>query len=155
MYIQYHTGCSLVAFFVTDTLIWSLGITNHMSMRLYNSKYQNDILGKAKTSKIPNMGWEDIAQEFDIALWQKLSKFQGRNGASERTFAQRIMQTTLIDLSRGANRKKRIIDSNHLSMDELMEKGENGEAGFDVEDPNWQRVFAQNIQNPNHPIFLG
>ena len=125
-----------------------------MSMRLYNSKYQDDILGKAKTSRIPNMGWEDIAQEFDIALLRKLPKFQGRNGATERTFAQRIMQTALIDLSRTANRKKRTIDSNHLSLDELMERGENGEAGFDVEDPNWQRVFAQNIPNPTHPIFL-
>jgi DNA-directed RNA polymerase specialized sigma24 family protein len=122
-------------------------------MRSYNSKYQNDILGKAKTSRIPNMGWQDIAQMLDIALWRKLGGFQGRNGASERTFAQRIMRTALMDLGRTANRKKRIIDSNHSSLDELMEKGGNGEAGFDVEDPNWQRVFVRNIQNPTHPVF--
>jgi len=124
-------------------------------MRLYNSKYKDDILGKAKTSRIPNMDWQDVAQTLDVALWRKLPSFQGRNGASERTFAQRIMQTAIMDLGRTANRKKRIIDSKHLSLDELMERGENGEAGFDLEDPNWQRVFAQNIPNPTHPIFLG
>lgn len=93
-----------------------------MSMRLYNHKYQNDILGKAKTTRIPNMEWQDIAQELDIALWQKLSKFQGRNGASERTFAIKVMWNKITDLAKYANRQKRFIDSYHLSLDELMEK---------------------------------
>lgn len=93
-----------------------------MSMRLYNQKYQDDILGKAKTSRIPGMEWQDVAQELDIVLWQKLGKFQGRNGASERTFAIKVMRNKIIDLAKAANRQKRTIDSYHLSLDELMEK---------------------------------
>ncbi|OGY44053.1 MAG: hypothetical protein A2820_00685 [Candidatus Buchananbacteria bacterium RIFCSPHIGHO2_01_FULL_40_35] len=93
-----------------------------MSMRLYNHKYQDDILGKAKTSRIPNMEWQDVAQELDITLWQKLSKFQGRNNASERTFAVKVMRNKILDLVKFANRQKRFIDSYHLSLDELMER---------------------------------
>ncbi|OGY51986.1 MAG: hypothetical protein A3A02_03435 [Candidatus Buchananbacteria bacterium RIFCSPLOWO2_01_FULL_39_33] len=91
-------------------------------MRLYNHKYQDDILGKAKTSRIPNMEWQDVAQELDITLWQKLSKFQGRNNASERTFAVKVMRNKILDLVKFANRQKRFIDSYHLSLDELMER---------------------------------
>ena len=91
-------------------------------MSLFNSKYQDDILGKAKTYRIPNMEWQDIAQELDIILWQKLGKFQGRNNASERTFAIKVMRNKIIDLAKAANRKKRLIDSYHLSLDELMER---------------------------------
>ena len=93
-----------------------------MSMRLYNFRYQDDILGKAKTSRIPNMEWQDVAQELDITLWQKLSKFQGRNNASERTFAVKVMRNKILDLVKFANRQKRFIDSYHLSLDELMER---------------------------------
>ena len=91
-------------------------------MRLFNSKYQDDILGKAKTYNIPNMEWQDVAQELDIALWQNLGKFQGRNNASERTFAMKVMRNKIIDLAKTANRKKRLIDSYHLSLNELMER---------------------------------
>lgn len=91
-------------------------------MRLYNSKYQDDILGKAKTSHIPSMEWQDVAQELDIALWRKLGKFQGRNNASERTFAIKVMRNTILDLVKFANRQKRQIDSYHFSLDELMER---------------------------------
>ena len=91
-------------------------------MRLYNFRYQDDILGKAKTSRIPNMEWQDVAQELDITLWQKLSKFQGRNNASERTFAVKVMRNKILDLVKFANRQKRFIDSYHLSLDELMER---------------------------------
>lgn len=90
-------------------------------MCFYNSKYQDDILGKAKTSHIPNMEWQDVAQELDITLWQKLGKFQGRNNASERTFAIKIMRNKILDLVKSANRQKRFIDSYHLFLDELME----------------------------------
>lgn len=92
-------------------------------MSLYNQKYQDDILGKAKTSRIPSMEWQDVAQELDIALWQKLGKFQGRNNASERTFAIKVMRNTILDLVKFANRQKRQIDSYHFSLDELMEQG--------------------------------
>ena len=92
-------------------------------MSLYNTKYQKDILGKAKTSHIPNMEWQDVAQELDITLWQKLGKFQGRNNASERTFAVKVMRNKILDLAKAANCKKRMIDSYHLSLDELMEQG--------------------------------
>ena len=91
-------------------------------MRLYNSKYQDDILGKAKTSRIPSKEWQDIAQELDITLWQKLGKFQGRNNASERTFAIKVMRNKIVDLAKAANRQKRRIESYHLWLDELMEQ---------------------------------
>lgn len=94
-----------------------------MSIGLYNHKYQDDILGKAKSSRIPSMEWQDIAQELDIVLWQKLGKFQGLNNASERTFAIKVMRNKIIDLAKAANRKKRLIDSYHISLDELMEQG--------------------------------
>lgn len=95
---------------------------NYMSMKFFNTKYQNDIIGKAKTTNIPNMDWQDIAQELDIALWQNLPKFKGLNNASERTFAITVMRNKIIDLSKFANRQKRLIDSYHLSLDELMDK---------------------------------
>ena len=91
-------------------------------MRLYNFKYQDDILGKAKTYQIPSMEWQDVAQELDITLWQKLGKFQGRNNASERTFAVKVMRNKILDLAKFTNRQKRFIDSHHLSLDELMER---------------------------------
>ena len=124
-----------------------------MSMRLYNSKYQDDILGKAKTSHIPSMEWQDVAQELDITLWQKLGRFQGRNNASERTFAIKVMRNKITDLAKAANRQKRLIDSQHLSLDELMENTNKDGKSFDAEDPNWQREFVLNLQNPKHPIF--
>ncbi|MCL6096288.1 MAG: hypothetical protein M1444_01195 [Patescibacteria group bacterium] len=97
-----------------------------MKIHYYNQKYENDILGKAKTTHISGLDWEDIAQELDIALWKNLSKFQGRNNSSERTFAQKIMRNKILDLAKAANRQKRTIDSNHylFSQLELTEFGQ-------------------------------
>lgn len=92
-----------------------------MSINLYNQKYTNDIVGKAKTSHIAGLDWEDIAQELDIALWKNLDKFQGRNNASERTFAVRIMRNKILDLAKTVNRQKRFIDSHHLLFSQLEE----------------------------------
>lgn len=96
-----------------------------MRIKFYNQKYVNDILGKAKTTTVPGLDWQDIAQEFDIALWKNLNKFQGRNNASERTFAVRIMRNKILDLVKTANRQKRFIDSHHFlfSQFEETEKG--------------------------------
>ena len=88
-------------------------------MRLYNQKYANDILGKARTTSIPGLEWQDVAQELDVTLWKNLSKFQQRNSASERTFALRIMRNRIFDLARFANRQKRFIDSHHLLFSQL------------------------------------
>lgn len=98
-----------------------LGIRNHMRMRFYNQKYTNDIVAKAKTSRITGFDWQDIAQELDITLWKNLGKFQGRNNASERTFAVRIMRNKIFDLAKTANRQKRFIDSHHLLFSQLEE----------------------------------
>ena len=83
--------------------------------------YENDIVAKAKTYSIPNMDWEDIAQELRLAIWLNRNKFNPKR-ASQRTFVMRIMKNKIIDLARAANRKKRLIDSYHLSLDELQEK---------------------------------
>lgn len=90
-------------------------------MLFFNQKYASDILGKAKTTAIVGLEWQDIAQELDIALWKNLNKFQGRNNASERTFAIRIMRNKILDLAKGINRKKRYIDSHHLLFSQLEE----------------------------------
>lgn len=84
--------------------------------------YENDIVAKSKSYNIPNMEWQDIAQELRILLWQKLDKFEGKNNAKERTFAIKIMRNKIFDLFKAANRKKRLIDSYHLSLDEITEK---------------------------------
>ena len=91
----------------------------------YNNQYKADIEGKAKTAEVPGMDWEDIAQELDIALWLGLSKHQGRNGASERTFAQVIMRNCIIDLRKAAFRDKRLANARCTTFSELelMEPG--------------------------------
>jgi len=89
--------------------------------------YENDIVAKSKTYSIPNMDWEDIAQELRLAIWLNRNKFNPER-ANKRTFAIRIMRNKIIDLARTANRKKRLIDSYHLSLNELQEK-ENREFG--------------------------
>ena len=88
-------------------------------MKYYNNQYRADIEGKAKTNYIPGMAWEDIAQELDIALWRGLPKHQGRNGASERTFAQAIMRYRIINLKKAALRYKRLADSRCVTFSEL------------------------------------
>lgn len=90
-----------------------------MSMRFL--LFEKDIVAKAKTYSIPGMDWEDIAQELRLALWLNLPKFQPGK-ASERTFANRIMENKIKDLAKFTNRKKRWIDSHYISLDELMEK---------------------------------
>lgn len=102
-----------------------------MRIHFYNQKYQNDILGKAKTTDISGLDWQDIAQELDIALWKNLNKFQGRNNSSERTFAQKIMRNKILDLAKAANRQKRKIDSYHYLFSQL-ELTENGQLLLDL-----------------------
>ncbi|MCX6734506.1 MAG: hypothetical protein NTZ25_01185 [Candidatus Peregrinibacteria bacterium] len=84
-------------------------------------RHEDDIVAKAKHFQIPGYDWEDIAQELRIALWRKLPKFLAKK-ASERTFADRIMRSRIIDLNRTANRQKRFLDNNHLSYEDLAEK---------------------------------
>jgi DNA-directed RNA polymerase specialized sigma24 family protein len=88
-------------------------------MQYYNHKYTKDITAKAKTNYVPGLDWQDIAQELDIALWRGLPKFQGRNKAKERTFAQTIMRNRIIDLKKAANRQKRMLDKDHVLFSEL------------------------------------
>ncbi len=83
--------------------------------------YEKDIVGKAKNSIVPSMEWQDIAQELRITLWQKLDKFQGKNGAKERTFAIAVMRNRVLDLNKAAHCKKRLVDSYHFSLEELIE----------------------------------
>lgn len=105
-----------------------------MRIRFFNHIYSDDILGKAWTFRIPGLDPEDIAQELDIILWQKLRKFRGNNGASERTFAVRVMQNRLLDLAKAANRKKRYGDSHHFVFSQLSAQEAN-QIGLDSEEP--------------------
>lgn len=103
-------------------------------MTFFNGTYATDIEAKAKTTLIPGLDWQDIAQELDIALWRGLPKFQGRNKAQERTFAQRVMRNRILDLAKSANRQKRYLDSYHLLFSEI-EAWENGEAVLESAQP--------------------
>lgn len=105
-----------------------------MRIRFFNNQYKNDILGKARTAHIPSMDWQDIAQELDIALWLNLSKFQGKNHSSERTFAVKIMQNKILDLVKAVNRQKRFFDSHHLVFSQL-EETEAGQLKLDLARP--------------------
>lgn len=85
----------------------------------HNNHYAADIEGKAKTNYIPGMTWEDVAQELDIALWLGLPKYQGKNGAGERTFAQSIMRNRIINLRKAAYRNKRLANAHSITFSEL------------------------------------
>ncbi len=96
-----------------------------MKITLSASEFQKDIIAKSKSTHIPGMDWEDIAQELDIHVWQKRKKFDSAK-ASERTFVVRIITNKIRDMARRANAKKRTTDKNAVSLDELIE------SGFDV-----------------------
>jgi len=83
--------------------------------------FQKEVKAKAKTYKIPGLDWEDIAQELNIHLWLKRDKYNPGRKASPKTFVQRILTNKLRDLARITKAKKRYIDYNHLSLEELME----------------------------------
>lgn len=105
-------------------------------MHYYNQKYAADITAKAKSNFVPGMDWQDIAQELDISLWRALPKFQGRNQAKERTFAQSVMRNRIIDLKKAANRQKRQLDSYHLVFSELEETS-GGRALLESAESEW------------------
>ncbi|MDP2638166.1 MAG: sigma factor [Candidatus Levybacteria bacterium] len=105
-----------------------------MRIQFYNQKYIRDILGKAKTTNISGLDWQDVAQELDIILWKNLNKFQGRNNASERTFVIKILRNKILDLAKSSNRQKRRIDSYHLVFSQL-EATEEGSALLDLARP--------------------
>jgi len=81
-------------------------------------KYENEIIAKAKTYFVPSLEWKDTAQELRIALWKNLPKWD-KNKATERTFAHIIMRNTIKNLIKKANRKKRLIDSHHFSLEDI------------------------------------
>lgn len=104
-----------------------------MDANLAFSRYETDIVAKAKKYLIPGLDWDDVAQELRITLWRKLPQYKPSR-ASERTFADRIMQRRLIDLHRTAERKKRYHDNHHDSFDAMME------SGYDLSDGKWIHV---------------
>lgn len=111
-----------------------------MRINFYNQKYANDILGKAKSTTVTGFEWQDIAQELDIVLWKNLCKYQGKNNASERTFAVHVMRNRILDLAKGVNRQKRYLDSHHVLFSEL-EETESGQSQLDSAVP----ILGDNI----------
>lgn len=112
--------------------------------------YEKDIVAKAKSYSIPSMEWQDTAQELRLAVWLNSDKYNPQRGG-KRTFVVKVIKNRLIDLARTANRKKRHIDNYHLSLNEIAEKAETEE--FDIEDPQWQRVFVQGIRDKESAIW--
>ncbi len=83
--------------------------------------FQKEVQAKAKTYKISGLEWEDVAQELNIHIWLNRDKYNPGRKASVKTFIQRVLMNKLRDLARRAKAKKRYIDYNHLSLEELME----------------------------------
>ena len=65
-----------------------------------------DIIGKARSFRIPGMDIKDVAQELRIQLWRKFHLFNPQK-ASFRTWTIRVIRNKLIDLHRRASTKKR------------------------------------------------
>jgi len=94
-------------------------------MRINFSEYEDIVVAKAVKAQVPNMDWEDIAQELRMHLWLKSNRFNPRY-ASAPTFVNNILNNKIRDLIRTANRKKRFLDTNHLTFSEILQE-ENGE----------------------------
>lgn len=106
--------------------------------------FENDILAKAKTYKIPGMDWEDVAQELRLAVWRARDKFNPKL-AGARTFVVKVIINRLRDLARTAGRKKRYLDNNTSSLEEIREKLNLGE--FDAIDTRWWITYIRNFEN--------
>ncbi len=61
--------------------------------------FEKDLVAKSKSTHIPGLDWEDIAQDLRITLWQKMSRYDPKRG-SPRTFAVKVMRNRIIDLAR-------------------------------------------------------
>lgn len=94
-----------------------------MSIKIAFQDHEADIVAKAKTYTIAGLGWQDIAQEFRILIWQKGHLFNPER-SSERTFVNRIISNKLKDLAKYANAEKRKFLNYSLSLEELREKEE-------------------------------
>ncbi len=94
-------------------------------MSIIFSKYENVIVAKAIKAQVPNMDWEDVAQELRIHLWLKGNLFNPMY-ASASTFVNNILNNKIRDLIKAAYRKKRFLDTNHLTFSEILRE-ENGE----------------------------
>lgn len=106
-------------------------------MQYFNQQFSVDITARAKTTNIPGMEWQDVAQELDIALWKGLPKFRGQNKAHKRTFAWKIMRNRILDLHKASDRQKRFLDSHHLLFSEL-ELTMSGQRYLDSARPIWE-----------------
>ena len=123
-----------------------------MRMSINFLDYEKDIVAKAKSYPIPSMEWKDTAQELRLVVWLNSDKYNPQRGG-KRTFVIRVIKNRLIDLARTANRKKRLVDNYHLSLNEMAEKAEKEGKEFDIEDPQWQRVFVQGIRDKENAIW--
>ena len=94
-------------------------------MSINFSKYEDVIVAKALKVQIPNMDWEDVAQELRIHLWLKSNVFNPKY-ASAATFVNNILNNKIRDLMKAAYRKKRFLDTSHLVFSEILRE-ENGE----------------------------
>ncbi len=71
------------------------------------TQYYLRIQEKAKYEHISGFTQEEIVDELYIVLFEAIPKFEGRNGATEKTFAEGVMRKKIIDLRRYAGTKKR------------------------------------------------
>lgn len=83
-------------------------------------EFDKTIIKIAKAYAIPNMEWQDIAQELRLHLWQKGKK---HNPKHYNNWAYIVCRKKLIDLWRKASHNRNKKNIQFVSLDALMEKG--------------------------------
>lgn len=107
--------------------------------------HEREIIIKSRKARIPGMEAEDIAQELRIALWKKLKKFDPSR-ASEKTYANLIMESCIKTLGKASKRKCRYHQVNSVRLSDKM----------DIVDDNAPNDFASRIikrASPNEKIW--
>ena len=83
-------------------------------------EFDPTIIKLAKAYQIPNMDWEDIAQELRLHLWLQIKTYKPRkfNG-----WAYMTCKKKLIDLWRKASHNRNKQSIQFVSLDVLMKNG--------------------------------
>jgi DNA-directed RNA polymerase specialized sigma24 family protein len=83
-------------------------------------EFDPTIIKLAKAYQIPNMDWQDIAQELRIHLWQKEKTHTPRNYQG---WAYITCHKKIIDLWKYTTRQKRCPREPNISLEVLLENG--------------------------------
>jgi len=82
-------------------------------------QFEKTLIKLAKSFSIPNMDWQDIAQELRVHLWLKFDKYNPKRDFND--WAYIVCRNKLKDLYKFSTRKKRF--GKDISLENLQEKG--------------------------------